>query len=69
MVVNSAGITKDGFMLKMTEEQFDQVIAVNLKVSMSHEARIQKIISQMNNCGCFFCRARSTSTRPSPNKW
>ena len=49
MVVNSAGITKDGFMLKMTEEQFDQVIAVNLKVGMSHEARIQKIISQMNN--------------------
>lgn len=32
MAVNSAGITKDGFMLKMSEEQFDKVIAVNLKV-------------------------------------
>ncbi len=31
MLVNNAGITKDGLMLKMTEGQWDAVIAVNLK--------------------------------------
>lgn len=31
VLVNNAGITKDGLMLKMTEGQWDAVIAVNLK--------------------------------------
>lgn len=31
VLVNNAGITKDGLMLRMSEEQFDQVIDVNLK--------------------------------------
>ena len=31
ILVNTAGITKDGLMLKMTEAQWDAVIAVNLK--------------------------------------
>lgn len=31
ILVNNAGITKDGLMLKMTEQQWDAVIAVNLK--------------------------------------
>ncbi len=31
MLVNNAGITKDGLMLKMSEAQWDAVIAVNLK--------------------------------------
>merc|ERR1712001_497708 len=31
IVVNSAGITKDGFLLRMKEEDFEQVIDVNLK--------------------------------------
>ena len=30
-VVNSAGITMDGYFLRMSEEVFDKVIAVNLK--------------------------------------
>ena len=32
ILVNCAGITSDGFMLKMDEEKFDKVIKVNLKV-------------------------------------
>ncbi len=32
VVVNCAGITKDTYLLKMTEEVFDKVIDVNLKV-------------------------------------
>lgn len=31
VLVNNAGITKDGLMIKMTEAQWDAVIAVNLK--------------------------------------
>ena len=31
IIVNSAGITKDGFLLRMKEEDFDRVIDVNLK--------------------------------------
>lgn len=32
IVVNAAGITKDNFLLKLEEDQFDDVIRVNLKV-------------------------------------
>lgn len=31
IVINNAGITKDGLLMRMTEEQFDEVIKVNLK--------------------------------------
>lgn len=31
ILVNNAGITKDGLMVRMSEEQFDQVLNVNLK--------------------------------------
>lgn len=31
IVVNNAGITKDGLLMRMTEEHWDQVMAVNLK--------------------------------------
>lgn len=33
IIVNSAGIVRDNWLLKMSEEDFDKVIAVNLKVS------------------------------------
>lgn len=35
ILVNNAGITKDGLMLRMTEAQWDAVIAVNLKSSFN----------------------------------
>ena len=31
ILVNNAGITRDGFLIKMTEDQWDQVMDVNLK--------------------------------------
>ena len=34
IAVNSAGITRDTFMLKMKEEMWDEVINVNLKVCL-----------------------------------
>ena len=36
ILVNNAGITKDGLMLKMTEAQWDAVIAVNLKSAFNY---------------------------------
>lgn len=33
VIVNSAGITRDNFLLKLSEEDFEEVINVNLKVS------------------------------------
>lgn len=32
IIVNSAGITKDNYLLKMSQQDFDDVINVNLKV-------------------------------------
>ncbi len=36
ILVNNAGITKDGLLLKMTEAQWDAVIAVNLKSAFNY---------------------------------
>ena len=35
ILVNSAGITKDEFLIKMDEKKFDKVIEVNLKVRVN----------------------------------
>jgi len=43
ILVNNAGITKDNLMMRMSEEEFDQVVNVNLKGSflcMKHTTRI-----------------------------
>ena len=32
ILINNAGITKDNLLMRMSEEDFDQVIEVNLKV-------------------------------------
>ena len=36
ILVNNAGITKDGLMMRMTEQQWDAVIAVNLKSAFKY---------------------------------
>ena len=66
ILVNNAGITRDSLFVKMTEEQWDQVLAVNLKgvfnctqlaVKMMSEQKSGKIVSvssasgQMGNIG------------------
>ena len=43
IVVNSAGITRDAYMLKMTEENYDAVLDVNLKGTWN----VCKTFSQM----------------------
>ena len=52
ILVNNAGITKDGLMLRMTEAQWDAVIAVNLKsVGWIEIARLQAIAQEMGAKG------------------
>ena len=44
ILVNNAGITKDGLMMRMTEAQWDAVIAVNLKSAFNYINAITPIM-------------------------
>ena len=44
ILVNNAGITKDGALKRMTEEQWDTVIAVNLKSIFNFTKAVQPIM-------------------------
>lgn len=49
VLVNNAGITRDGLMVRMSEEQFDAVINVNLK----------SVFNMMHHAGRVMMKARS----------
>ncbi len=44
VLVNNAGITKDNLILRMTEEQWDEVIAANLKSVFNLSKHVSKIM-------------------------
>ncbi len=46
ILVNNAGITKDGLMMRMTEAQWDAVIAVNLKSAFNFIATLPIMMRQ-----------------------
>ena len=46
ILVNNAGITKDGLMLRMSEEQWDSVIAVNLKSAFNFIHAVAPIMAR-----------------------
>ena len=46
VLVNNAGITKDGLMLRMTEAQWDDVINVNLKSAFNFVHAVTPIMSR-----------------------
>lgn len=48
VVINNAGITKDATIGKMTDEQFDQVIAVNLKAVFKISQLAAKYMKEKN---------------------
>ena len=50
ILVNNAGITKDGLMLKMTEGQWDAVIAVNLKSAFNYTREAAPVMARQR-CG------------------
>ena len=52
IVVNNAGITKDGLLLRMTEEQWDDVLEVNLK-SVFNVTKAASKIMMKNRKGVF----------------
>jgi 3-oxoacyl-[acyl-carrier protein] reductase len=41
ILINNAGITKDGLLMRMTEEQWDAVINVNLKSAFNYTKAVQ----------------------------
>lgn len=49
IVINNAGITQDAQLLKMTEEQWDQVINVNLKGVFNVAQAAAKIMKEQNS--------------------
>lgn len=62
VLVNNAGITRDGLLVRMSEQQFDSVIAVNLKSvfnMMHHAARVMmkqrsgRIVSMASVAGLY----------------
>ncbi len=52
IVVNNAGITKDGLLMRMSEENFDDVIEVNLK-SVFNTTKAASKIMMKNKKGAF----------------
>ena len=46
MLVNNAGITKDGFLVRMKDEDFDKVLAVNLRGAFVCTREAAKIMSK-----------------------
>ena len=48
ILVNNAGITKDGLMLKMTEQQWDAVLAVNLKSAFNFIHAVIPVMMRQN---------------------
>ncbi|MFI3327638.1 MAG: 3-oxoacyl-[acyl-carrier-protein] reductase [Rikenellaceae bacterium] len=49
ILVNNAGITKDGLMMRMSEEQWDAVIAVNLKSAFNFIHAITPIMARQKS--------------------
>ncbi len=49
ILVNNAGITRDTLLMRMTEEQWDQVIHVNLKSVFNLTKAVQRIMLKQRN--------------------
>ena len=49
ILVNNAGITKDNLLLRMSEEDFDQVIKVNLKSVFNMTKAVQRTFLKQRN--------------------
>jgi 3-oxoacyl-[acyl-carrier protein] reductase len=49
VLVNNAGITKDGFLIRMQDEDFDRVLAVNLRGAFACLREAAKIMSKQRS--------------------
>jgi 3-oxoacyl-[acyl-carrier protein] reductase len=50
ILVNNAGITRDGLLMRMTEEQWDDVISVNLKSAFNFSKAVIPVMARQR-CG------------------
>lgn len=55
ILINNAGITKDGLMLRMKENDFDTVIDVNLKGTWNCMKHATKLMMKQNMDVLFPC--------------
>lgn len=55
ILINNAGITKDGLMLRMKENDFDAVIDVNLKGTLELYETATKLMMKQNMDVLFPC--------------
>ena len=49
VLINNAGITKDGLLMRMTEDQWDAVITVNLKSAFNFTKAVQGIMMKQKS--------------------
>ena len=49
ILVNNAGITRDGFMMRMDEEQWDAVVTTNLKSAFNHINAITPVMARQRS--------------------
>ena len=49
ILVNNAGITRDNLMMRMSEEEFDQVIAVNLKGAWNCMKQVSRLMMKQRS--------------------
>ena len=64
VLVNNAGITKDGLLPRMSEEQFDVVIAVNLKSVFNMMRHASGVMITVNAVAPGFIRTQMTDALP-----
>lgn len=50
VLVNNAGITRDGLLMKMSEDDFDSVININLKGAFNTTKHISKYLLKQKSC-------------------
>ena len=63
VLVNNAGITRDGLMMRMSEQQWDSVITVNLKSAFNFTHALTPIISKAGLIGLAKSIAKEMGSR------
>ena len=69
ILVNNAGITKDGLMLRMTEAQWDAVIAVNLKSAFNFIHAVLPIMMRQRGGSIINMASVASSIKGAPNRF
>lgn len=67
IVVNNAGITKDGLLMRMSEEQWDQVLEINLK-SVFNVTKAASKVMMRNRFGVFINMSSVVGVQGNPGQ-